>query len=314
MHIVTGSDDNYVPGVMVLIASTLWHNPGAHFTILDMGISRENRARIDLLGERLGAIIHRIEVAEDRFNNLFIRRAHLKRSAYLRLLIPELLPDSDRVIYMDCDMVVTGRLEALDQVPLEAYPIAAVACPSPDPRELAATETKLGEYVNSGLLVMNLPLWRNENIAEACERALSDPSCPRLCEDQSAINIVCRGRVKLLDPCYNIYANEPTYMSPESLPKKITVLHYVVNVKPWMWNVSFGEIWDFHADRISDLLPPRRRKNFFQLATRIESHRRMVFGLAMGRKKHWQRLKVRRAIRENIVLPYLQAQKERPTE
>lgn len=308
LHIVTGSDNNYVAGVMVLIASAVWHNPDARFTVLDMGISLENRKRLDDLSARLRVRIDRIVVDESRFSNLKVRRSHLNRSAYMRLLIPELLQQESRVVYMDSDMVVTGTLLPLAQLELNDFPIAAVACPSPDPRELASTGTQLGEYINSGLLVMNLRIWREHDLSTRCIESLTDLSCPKLCEDQSAINVVCRGSIIHLPARFNVYANTPTYRTPSDLPKDISVLHYVVNVKPWMWSVPFGEIWHFHARQIIDLMPAPRRSTLRQKMLRVEAHRRVVFGLVMGRKKHWLRRKVSRAIQEKIVAPYLLAQ------
>lgn len=311
MLIVTGSDDNYVPGVLVLIASAAWHNPGVRFAVLGMGISQENCQRIEALGKRLNVPVQMIEISEKHFGSIPVRRSHLTRSTYLRLLIPQLMPDETRVIYMDCDMAVVGDLSLLDQIDLGDHPIAAVACPTPDHREVAATGVPDGKYVNAGLLVMNLPVWRRENLAQLCLDLLTDPERPLLSEDQSAINIACRGRILYLPYRYNVYAAEATYREVGKLPTDVAVLHYVVNVKPWLWNVSYGEIWQFHADRIRDLMPPPRPRKLSQRLTRLEMHRRMAFGLAMGRKKHWQRLKVRAAIRDGLVASYLVAQRER---
>lgn len=311
LHIVTGSDDNYVPGVMVLIASAHWHNPGARFTVLDLGISAENRDRIDRLAARLGCQIDRIEISDNIFAAVPVRRAHLTRSTYLRLLIPDLMPDAKRVVYMDCDMAVTDDLSLLATIDLGAAPVAAVACPGPDKRELAATATQKGEYVNAGLLVMNLPVLRRDGFAERCLELLSDPAHPLLSEDQSALNIAYRGQILLLPARFNIYANEATYRSAADLPDEISVLHYVVSMKPWLWRVPFGEIWQLHADRIADLMPSRRR-TFRHYRTRIEMYRRTVLGLAVGRKKHWRRVGLRRAIRQGFVADYLRAQAKLP--
>lgn len=311
MHIVTASDDNYISGVMVLIASAVWHNPGARFTVLDMGIRPENSRRIDQLAERLEVVIDRIEISEDLVASLPIRRPHLTRSTYLRLLIPELMPRDDRVIYMDCDMAVTGDLSLPASIALGDAPIAAVACPTPDKRELLSTGTEAGQYVNAGFLVMNLPVWRRENLAQRCIDLLSDPARPLLSEDQSAVNIACAGRILHLPYRYNVYANAVTYRRPEDLPDAANVLHYVVSMKPWRWQVPFGEVWHFHAARIADLMPPDPPRRFSHYLTRAEMYRRVVFGLAMGRRKHWQRLKVKRAITDRIVLPYLSAQQSR---
>lgn len=308
MHIVTASDDNYVSGVMVLICSAVWHNPQARFTVLDMGIAPENCRRLARLADRLGVVIDRVELSENPVASLPIRRPHLTRCTYLRLMIPDLMPQEDRVIYMDCDMAVTGDLTLPATIDLGEAPIAAVACPTPDRRELRSTGTKAGHYVNAGFLVMNLPVWRRENLAQRCIDLLSDPRHPLLSEDQSAVNIACAGRILHLPYRYNVYANAVTYRRPEDLPGAANVLHYVVSMKPWRWQVLFGEIWHFHADRIADLMPPDPPRKLSHYVTRLEMYRRAFFGLAMGRSKHWQRLKVKRAIRDRIVQPYLAAQ------
>lgn len=243
MLIITGSDDNYAPGVLVLIASAAFHNPGARFAVLDMGISPENRARIDRLAPRLGVEIRRIEVSADAFDRLLVKRGHLTRSTYLRLLIPDLFPAEDRVIYMDCDMVVMDDLSLLEQVDLGDDIVAAVPCPSPDPIEVAATGHAMGTYVNAGLLVMNLPVWRREQIAARCIELLSDPARPLLSEDQSAINIVARARTLLLHARFNVYSDPGSYKRAEDFPAAPAVIHYVVNNKPWNWATNLSRIW-----------------------------------------------------------------------
>lgn len=258
MFIVTGSDDNYAAGVMVLIASAAFHNPDARFAVLDMGIGPDNRARIDALAERLGVSVARVEVANDAFDHIAVARAHLTRGAYLRLLIPDLFPDDDRAIYMDCDMVVMDDLSMLAEVDLGDAVVAAVPCPSPEPLEVAATGHVTGTYINSGLLVMNLPVWRREGVAAQCLALLSDPARPLLSEDQSAINIAAHGRMVLLDARFNTYSDPGAYKQCADFPDAPAVVHYVVNNKPWILPTSLGAIWAFHADRIADLMPPRR--------------------------------------------------------
>lgn len=286
MLIVTGSDDNYVAGVLVLVASAALHNPGARFAVLDMGISSENRRRIDALATRIGMPITRIEVAGDAFADLVVARKHLTRGAYLRLLIPGLFPHEQRVLYMDCDMVVMDDLSDLDQLDLGNDIIAAVACPSPDPAEVQATGHVRGTYVNSGLLVMNLTLWRAEGIAERCFDLLSDPENPLLSEDQSAINIACRGRIKLLDHRFNVYSDPAAHEEAGSFPSQPKVLHYVVNNKPWKGPTTMSRIWDFHAARVADLMPPRQRVPLRKRVSLLNGHRKVIMGVMLRRPKY----------------------------
>ncbi|MBV0892226.1 glycosyltransferase family 8 protein [Paracoccus sp. Z118] len=307
LHIVTGADDNYAPGVLVLIASAAWHNPGARFSVLDMGISPGNRGRIDGLGPALGVPVARIEIGADHFASIPVTRAHLTRSTYLRLLIPDLMPDEDRVVYMDCDMAVTDRLDVLAGMPLGDNIIAAVADPSPDARELAATGIARGDYVNAGLLVMNLPLWRREQTAVACIERLSDPARPLLYEDQSALNIVARGRILMLDPACNVFT-DPAAWTSETLPQRLAVAHYVVNQKPWRARPHMGGIWRFHADRIAAFMPPLPPLSWKARLSALNRNRRVAIGLLMGRKKYRDQVAVAALMQSRFVAPYLEAQ------
>ena len=292
MLIITGSDNNYVPGVLVLIASAALHTPGARFAVLDMGISAANRARIDALGARLGVELRRLEVSQDVFDRLLIKRGHLTRSAFLRLLIPGLFPEEDRAIYMDCDMVVMDDLTPLQRVDLGRNLIAAVACASPDAIEVEATGHVIGSYVNSGLLVMNLTEWRAEDAAAACVALLSDPGRPLLNEDQSAINMVARGRILLLEGRYNVYTDPAAFKRAADVPARPAVLHYVVNNKPWNLPTPMGRIWDFHAARIADLMPPRRKLTLLRRLSLWNRDRKLILGLAMRRPKYRLRREV----------------------
>ncbi|HRO13447.1 MAG TPA: glycosyltransferase family 8 protein [Paracoccus sp. (in: a-proteobacteria)] len=309
LHIVTGADDNYAPGVLVLIASAAWHNPKARFTVLDMGISPENRARIDALGPALGVQVARIEIGTDSFAAIPVQRAHLTRSTFLRLLIPALMPDEARVLYMDCDMAVTASLQSLAEMPLGDHLVAAVPDPSPDIRELESTGLARGEYVNAGLLVMNLPQWRKENTAAACLSLLSDPVRPLRNEDQSAVNIACRNRIRLLDPAFNVFTDPAAY-TPASLPVRIAVAHYVVNQKPWRASVRMREIWRFHADRIAPFMPQLPPIAWHSRLSMLNRNRRVAMGLLTGRRKYRDRIAVARLMQRRFVLPYLETQQQ----
>lgn len=298
MLIITGSDDNYVPGVLVLIASAAFHNPSARFAVLDMGISRANRARIDALAARLGVPVTRHEVADGCFDRLTVKRAHLSRSAYLRLLIPSIFSEEDRAIYMDCDMAVIGKLDLLQDIELGDNLVAAVPCPSPDPEEVAATGHVIGTYVNSGLLVMNLPVWRRERAAEACIELLSDPGCSFFCEDQSAINVLARGRIVHLDEAYNAYCDPAAYDKTASFPLNAVVLHYVVNNKPWNLPIPLDGIWHFHAGRIADLMPPKRKLTMRRRISVWNRDRKQIIGRLMQRAKYRARGRIINAMRQ----------------
>lgn len=303
LHLVTGSDDNYAAGVLVLIASAAFHTPGLRVTVLDNGISAANRARIDAVGAAVGAQVDRIEIPADAFADLPVRRGHLTRSTYLRLLIPDLLPDAERVVYMDCDMVVTDDLSPLATLPLGDAVVAAVPDPSPEAEELGSTGIARGAYVNAGLLVVNLPVWRAEGIAARCLSLLTERAL--LAEDQSALNIAAAGRIVTLPARFNVYSDPAGYRDPADIPDPPAVVHYVVNFKPWVReDVSMGRIWTAHAGRIAALMPPRRPLTWQRRMSGWNMRRKMIGGLVTGRRKYRLRLAVARRM-ETIARSYL---------
>lgn len=307
MIIVTGSDNNYVPGVMVLIASAAFHTPDAEFYVLDMGIMEENRTRIDALGPALGCSVRRIEISSDFFASLAVHRGHLTRGAYLRLLIPELFPGVDRAVYMDCDMVVMDDLSPLGDMDLCDFPIAAVPCPSPNDLELEAIGIARGEYINSGFLVMNLPVWRNEDIRGKCEKLLSDKDNPLISEDQSAINIVCRDRIVPLPSRYNVYADPNGYKRLEDVPVAPAVVHYVVNNKPWNRPTPLDAVWLYHADRIKDVMGnPRPAITWSHRVSLLNRRRKAWTGLLLRKPKYVMQRRVQQLMDHDIALAYLE--------
>jgi len=305
MLIVTGSDDNYVPGVLTLIASAAHHNPDASFAVLNLGMEPKNQERITELGRELKVDIRQIEVESNAFDRLRVRRSHLTTGCYLRLLIPAFFADLDRAIYMDCDMVVMGSLSHLAQVDLGDNAIAAVSCPTVSDEEAKATFKKRGTYINSGLLIMNLSKWRLDNISEKCLELLSSDNRDFYCEDQSAINIVCGDEIFLLPSEYNVYADITTYPDTSYLPPSPVVLHYVVRNKPWSRVTTADDIWHHHARRISKLMPPLRIER--RLSSRLHRRCKLLFGVLRRRKKYLDRLEVERRWR-NISRQYLESE------
>lgn len=183
-------------------------------------------------------------------------------AASYRLLLPEILPDYDTVIYIDCDVVVRNDLSALYRgIKLDGFLLAAVF---ETPIEGQAERwTSIGcnpeAYFNSGFLVMNLRQMRAEStsakfMAELRTDWLEFP-------DQDVLNKVCQGRVFPLPPVYNSIR---TFFLPQYKSSFLSVypeedwlavqehgtIHYTGG-KPWnIFSVRFADWW-----RVYDSLP-----------------------------------------------------------
>lgn len=308
MHIVTASDENYVVGVLVLIASAHRHNPQARFTVLTTDWSQASLAKLDALRVRLGISIDPVDILAERLASLPVSRPHLTRAAYARLFIADLLPDADRVIYMDCDMLVTGSLGAAWTCELGQNLIAAVRCPAPTPAFAAQINLPLQDYINSGFLVMNLALWRAEGVAQSCLEALIDPNRPDLIRDESAINDIARGRVQFLDAGFNLYALDRVWQSPLSDPSSIKVIHYFTRPKPWTGSCPFGELWHSERAQMPELADFTSKPELFRAKlTRWNRIRKAVMGAWRGKPQYKDHRQTQTLVHKLLVPNYLKA-------
>ena len=176
-------------------------------------------------------------------------------AASFRLLLPEILPEYDSLVYIDCDVIVrqdVGRLfvetdlgdnwlGVVFEAPIEnqAERARAISC---DPQR----------YFNSGFLLMNLAQMRKEHVSERLLEACRVPYLEF--PDQDALNQVCLGRALPLSPVYN---GIRTFFIPKYKPDFVRqyseelwdevqrngTIHYTGG-KPWdIFSVRFGDWW-----------------------------------------------------------------------
>lgn len=189
-----------------------------------------------------------------RLQGIYIDPRYTEAASF-RLLLPELLPEYDSIVYIDCDVIVrqdigelyretelgSNYLGVVFEAPIEnqAERFKALGC---DPHR----------YFNSGFLLMNLAAMRKDKISEKLLEAcrvdyLEFP-------DQDALNQVCQGHVVPLSPVYNgirtffltQYKADFVRQYSEDLWKEVQdygTIHYTGG-KPWnIFSVKFGEWW-----------------------------------------------------------------------
>lgn len=183
-------------------------------------------------------------------------------AASFRLLLPDLLPEYDSVVYIDCDVIVRQDIARLYAETDLGDNYLGVVCEAPienQAERIIALGCDPDAYFNSGFLLMNLKKMREDGIVEKFLEAskvdwLEFP-------DQDVLNQVCKGRVLPLSPVYNSIRTFflPQYMDDFNA-RYSPVLWYEVqdkgNIhytggKPWnLFTVKFGEWW-----RTYDSLP-----------------------------------------------------------
>ncbi len=135
-----------------------------------------------------------------------------RTATWYRLFLPELLPDVERVLYLDADLIVLEPVAPLWDIDFGDNLLAAVSNVlepryADRPRELGIPDSQ--GYFNAGVLLFNLDLMRRERSSQELQEYAREHAGQLLWRDQDALNVVLGPRRVPLHPrwnCMNIMA------------------------------------------------------------------------------------------------------------
>lgn len=157
--------------------------------------------------------------------------------AYSRLFIAFKLPEEvKKILYLDADMICTGDLKELYDVPLDGKTWAAARDKGIGLKYLE----KLGlpndyPYINSGVLLINAQKMRKNYTETDIVKLIRENYKILTYSDQDFINKFFAGDIKIIDSKYNLLAKDEKY---EDISEKPLIIHYAGSVKPWDEDVS----------------------------------------------------------------------------
>ena len=213
VNIIYASNDGYAGHLAASLYSLLDHNrniPRMDIYILSVGMSE---AYLERLAGVAGKFCRSLHVAElgnlrERFDYEVDTRG-FDISAMGRLFAPRVLPDSVRkALYLDCDTIVNGSIRPLYETELGNHLAGMVMEPTVyrEMKESIGME-KDEPYYNSGVLLMDLEAWRNQDVlGQLLEFYRSHQGSLFAC-DQDTINGALRGRIMTLPVRYNYFTN-----------------------------------------------------------------------------------------------------------
>jgi len=196
--------------------------------------------------------VHFYEVGLSGFR-LFQLGPSSSRVPYLRLLLPKLLPQAlTSILYVDCDMVFEHDISQLwvndfQGKWLYAVPEWGIQLPAKE-RGLNAPDTFVMEITpetefNSGLMMINLSLWRAHQVVEKVKQVLWKKRFEFPFNDQQGLNYVCKGHWGSLDLRWNWMSHVNPKLLNYHQPQKEGnsnelpfAIHYVSLPKPWQTN------------------------------------------------------------------------------
>ena len=260
-------DNHNLDQVAVVITSILAHSsePSAlrFFIVLD-GPADVARQKIAGWPDRPGTLT--LVPLDNRFAGR-PQVGHISTAALLRTQLPNALPQLDRVLYLDADIIVRRDIAELYRSDLGDKPVGGVldlGMYMRLRRESVHGDPALGDYfarlglnlhqspyVNSGVLLMDLAALRAFEFSARALAFSKARGAELITMDQCLINTLLSGRIALLDPRWNAFCH--VLHQPRRhhyLPRRLRadlklqqsepwLVHYTGPNKPW----NSAEVW-----------------------------------------------------------------------
>lgn len=211
MYVIYHSSDSFaeVTGVSMLsLFENNKHINNIHVLYIERNLSEENRSKLISIAEKYNRTIEFMEMP-DWSKKLDINLKSCKAGwvgfGYNRLFLTEYIPDNiDRILYLDSDTIIEGPLDDLWNIDFkDAYLAAVDDCLSRFYRPLVGI-SKNGVYCNSGVLLVNLKKWREDNIQKRFIDMIYQNNGYFVFNEQSILNTVFDSKILVLPQQYNV--------------------------------------------------------------------------------------------------------------
>uniref|UniRef100_A0A3Q3VNR1 Glycosyltransferase 8 domain-containing protein 1 n=1 Tax=Mola mola TaxID=94237 RepID=A0A3Q3VNR1_MOLML len=217
-----------------------------------------------------------------------------KPLTFARFFLPVYIPEAEKAIYLDDDIIVQGDIQELYETNLKAGHAAAFSddCDSASAKGIVRGAGNQNNYIgfldfkkeaikkigmrvntctfNPGVIIANLTEWRNQNITQQLEHWMElntreDLYSKTLADSVTTppLLIVFYKRHSVIDPMWHVRHLGTTGAGNRYSPqfvKAAKLLHWNGHYKPWRRTSSFSDVWDkwFISDPTGKFHPVRR--------------------------------------------------------
>mgnify|MGYP003308089089 CR=1 FL=1 len=230
INVAFNCSDAFVNGLLTTIYSLLINNKNYFFNIFSAGpLSEENKNKIKkFVGKK--ANLYFVEVDDTIF------RSSLDEQNYFyiglrRLLLPFILKDVDKLLYLDSDLIVNKDISMLWDADIGDCYIGSILDISSNNKivEKFVRENNLDEYFNSGVILFDCKHIRKDLNVSGITDIIKSHELPYF--DQDILNLLYRDRIFKINPTYN-FQTFPDSLYKKRQLKHQSIVHYL-GTKPW---------------------------------------------------------------------------------
>lgn len=202
-------EENYVAHSATMLHSLLEHSRGYEVRVhylhppeFPAGLLMPLRAMVEQEGGRLLAL-----PVDDRLSAGLPVEGFTRKATWYRTFLPELLEELDRVLFLDCDLVVADAIGDLWRTDVGEHYLAAVTNVFMVEHLFRVDELGLADprdYFNAGVMLMNLAAMRSDRCAQAMYEYGVAHADELVFRDQDVLNAVLGKRRRALHPRWNL--------------------------------------------------------------------------------------------------------------
>lgn len=266
--VVFAANDSYVPYLAVALKSLIENTSrekNYDIIVLHTDITEQNQARLTrelVQAENISLRFKNVAPIYNKYKDYDLRVFdQLSVETYFRFFIQDIMPDYDKVVYLDSDLTVLADVAELYDTPMGNNLLAAVRDADSagafngdctDYRLYQLNEMKLEkpfDYFNAGVLIISISEMRKCFEVDEVVKFAASKKWHFL--DQDVLNMLCEGRVKFLDMAWNVMmdwrigsssrintikrAPQRLYLDYMESRKAPKIVHYAGIQKPWKY-------------------------------------------------------------------------------
>lgn len=259
MNILVTLDSNYIDKLITMLNSLADSNSGD----FDIYIAHSSLTPCDFLTviqntDTCRITLHPIRISDNLFKNAHFT-SRITKETYYRLLLFEYLPITvDRILYLDPDIIVLNSVEPLYNIDFKDKIFAAAGHTGGVVKKFNLMRLNMGkksEYINAGVLMINVAAMRNCVDAESIFGFIGSKGRLLFQADQDVINALFWDKTIYLDPCI-FNCDEHTFqkylLNLKWVQKNSVIIHYDGKNKPWNddYSGSLGVFYKKYAGKV----------------------------------------------------------------
>lgn len=268
VEIAVISDDGFiVPSVVMLTSAKFNKSPSSKYRIhfFSVGLNAFwQRKLLELSSDDFEIIIY--ETDTEKYKEVGIS-IHVTPTTFLKIDLAQLLPNVDKVLHIDGDVLVFQDLTELYSEELNDSPLGVVNSMYLDRSGYIKNVVGVEKGFNAGIMLMNLKEWRQSDATEKLTSMLLSAPKEWIYLEQDCMSAYFYGNLKYLHPrnncCFYVwkdnYAIEELneyygmdYSCYEELIDDAVILHLAGTPgrRPWqVVNGVFADVWQMYYDR-----------------------------------------------------------------